>query len=448
MLAAALGLALPDADKALQFDVAVSYPPENAIADEVAHELKAILGRTVRSIELNGAISDSVIEVVIGNGERRGNVDALYIAIDSERAIIGPDRGASTTFEMAPIFAVIIACYASAAVMHRIFGHRLPFQVPAPLTLPFAEFGVSARALQTSIDLGTAYLVGAGAVGNGFLWAARDLDLRGELNIVDDDIVSSGNLNRQIWFSPDDIDKPKAERLTLHAQRHFRHLKLIPRRQRLQDLTEKSAGPWLKRMIVAVDSRRARRSLQNEFPGEVFDASTTDIREVVVHHHRQITENACLSCIYEPDGEETSREAHIAEHLGVSIGEVREERISEASAILIGRKFPQLDQAGLAGVAYDTLFKQLCGAEELKTLEGRRVVAPFAFVSVLAGSLLALEVVRRLGEQSGTPPDNYWRVSPWHPPLSRRRICRPKQSDCEFCGNRLFRAVNTRLWGR
>ena len=30
-----------------------------------------------------------------------------------------------------------------------------------------------------------------------------------------------------------------------------------------------------------MDSRRARRELQNELPAEVFDASTTDIREVV-----------------------------------------------------------------------------------------------------------------------------------------------------------------------
>jgi hypothetical protein len=41
-------------------------------------------------------------------------------------------------------------------------------------------------------------MAGAGAIGNGFLWAARHVDIRGTLHIADDDRVSSGNLNRRI----------------------------------------------------------------------------------------------------------------------------------------------------------------------------------------------------------------------------------------------------------
>lgn len=53
---------------------------------------------------------------------------------------------------------------------------------------------------------------------------------------------------------------------------------------RLQDVPAKQGGgAWLKRLIVGVDSPRARRNLQTEVPGEVYDASTTGISEVVVH---------------------------------------------------------------------------------------------------------------------------------------------------------------------
>jgi len=212
-------------------------------------------------------------------------------------------------------------------------------------------------------------------------------------------------------------------------------------------LPEKSHGAWLRRLIVAVDSRRARRELQNEFPGEVFDASTTDIREVVLHHHAQPTNDACLSCIYAPDEEESSREHHIAEHLGVGVDEVRSERICSAAASIIVARFPDLNAAAITGMAYDSLFKLLCGESKLRSRAGRTVVAPFAFVSVLAGSLLALDVVRRLGTHMAPTNFNYWRLSAWHPPFARRRVLRQRQSDCSFCGNAVLRRVNARLWG-
>jgi hypothetical protein len=197
---------------------------------------------------------------------------------------------------------------------------------------------------------------------------------------------------------------------------------------------------------VGVDSRRARRKLQNECPGEVFDASTTDIREIVLHHNLQPTEGACLSCIYEPDEEELSREQHIADHLGVPVDAVRSERISAASAAIIVGRFPELRADALEGMAYDTLFKRLCAQSALPAQEARRVVAPFAFVSVLAGTMLALEIVRRLGCGPAIH-DNYWRLSPWHAPLARRRVWRPKQPACVFCSDAILQKVNARLWG-
>ncbi len=316
--------------------------------------------------------------------------------------------------------------------------------MPPQLVIPFDQFGVHFDAFSAPINIGQTYLAGAGAIGNGFLWSARFLDVRGVIVIADDDVVSPGNLNRQIWFTKDDLDKPKANRIATLAQPFFQNLKLVPEKKRLQEL--RKDGPWLKRLIVAVDSRRARREIQNEFPGEVFDASTTDIREVVVHYHKQVTENACLSCIYEPDLEEASREAHIAEHLGVSVEEVRQERISEAAAQKIVTRVPKQDPQAIVGIAYDTLFKQLCGEGELKTLEGRRVIAPFAFVSVLAGALLVLEIVRRLGDSQRHRDFNYWRISPWHSPLSRRQQLRPKQPKCEFCSDHILSKVNASLW--
>ena len=447
-LASAMGLSLADAAEALDLDIAITVDPADDTAQQIGREIAQLLCRTVRRISTAQSEETVAAELVIGSAVRRTSGINIYLSVLDGRAIIS--QSAHSTEACTPIPAILgllIACYASAATLYRGLGGAFSFELPEPFVLHFDQLGIDWGSVQSPIDIGHTYIAGAGAISNGFLWAARHLDLGGQLDIADDDHVSPGNLNRQIWFNTDDIGWSKVDRLVMRAQQQFPRLTLVPRQHRLQDLPEKSDGPWLRRLIVAVDSRRARRELQNEFPGEVFDASTTDIREVVVHHHAQPTRQACLSCIYEPDDEEFSREQHIAEHLGVSVEDVRSERISIFVAQIIAARFPKLVATDLAGTAYDSLFKRLCAESQLRTRTGRTIVAPFAFVSVLAGTLLALEIVRRLGSDDNTQAFNYWRVSPWHPPDGRRRIIRERQPSCAFCGNVLLREVNEAMWG-
>ena len=50
--------------------------------------------------------------------------------------------------------------------------------------------------------------------------------------------------------------------------------------------------------------------------------------------------------------------------------------------------------ATLIGKAFDSLFRELCAQQALLTPSGEQILAPFAFVSNLAGALLALELAR------------------------------------------------------
>ncbi len=447
-LASAIGFSLTEAAEALDLEIAITVDSTDPIAQRIAGEVSDLLTRTVQrvsTVELEGSVS---AELVIGSAVPRTPGGHIFLHVTNDCAIIGRNVDASGACAHIPaILGLTIACYASAVVLNRALDNALPFNPPEPLVLSFNQLGIDWSSALKPIDLGQAYLAGAGAIGNGFLWAARHLNLCGQLDIVDDDCVSSGNLHRQVWFNANDITLPKVDQLAKRCQHHFPWLTLVPRRCRLQGLPEKSSDAWLQRLIVAVDSRRARRGLQNEFPREVFDASTTDIREVVIHHNIQPTTRACLSCIYEPDNEEFSQEKHIAEHFGISVEDVRTERISSPAARTIVKRFPELVETDLVGTAYDTLFKSLCGEGKLRTLAGKTVIAPFAFVSVLAGTLLALEIVRRLGTGNNDREFNYWRVSPWHPPYSRRRIIRLSQPGCTFCGNSTLKKVNDELWG-
>jgi len=444
-LSASLGGGVSSAAQALDFSVCVTADLKDKVAWKIAEELVALLGRTVRHASLDDDRSARV-EVVIGSAVRRLRCSVVSVCVKEDGALIGHDVPQVVCATIPSVLRLLVACFAAGAALQEGLSRALPVHLPDPLKISFGELGIDSTAYALPIELGDAYLAGAGAIGNGLLWALRHLDVRGSLTIADDDVVSSGNLNRQIWFTAADLNFSKAKMLASHAQPFFQRLNLVPRKARLQELPDRNDGAWLARLIVAVDSRRARRRLQNEFPGEVFDASTTDIREIVLHYNKSPSPHACLSCVYEPDEEEITREQHIAEHLGVSAADVRSERISAESAKIIASKFHGLQEAALEGIAYDTLFKRLCSEGQLTTQEGRRVLAPFAFVSVLAGTLLALELIRRLGAGNSERSFNYWRVSPWHPMLGRRRVLRPQQPNCSFCTDMLLRKVNSELW--
>jgi len=223
-------------------------------------------------------------------------------------------------------------------------------------------------------------------------------------------------------------------------------LKLIPRDVDLATAV-KDLGDLarIERLIVAVDSRRARRSLQKELPREVFDASTTGIAEVVLSFNLLPFQDACMACVYKQESGELAHEAHVAELLGVSVEDVRLGYITEVAACQICRKYEKLDPRTVLGLAYDSLFKALCSEGQLKTAEDRQVLAPFAFVSALSGVLLVLELAIRLGNAGKR--FNYWRVSPWSAPVHELQQRRPALSGCEVCGKTAFRNAARALWG-
>ena len=140
-----------------------------------------------------------------------------------------------------------------------------------------------------------------------------------------------------------------------------------------------------------------------------------------------------------------AHERHVAETLGVSLEEVRQGYVSDEAAAKICLKYRQLVPGDLSGLAYDSLFKQLCAEGELHTTADRQVLAPFSFVSVLAGTYLALELLRRVYTKRPEQPFNYWRISPWAAP-ARYRTMRPTNPKCSFCGDSILREVVRNLW--
>lgn len=426
-------------------DATAAITCEESEATGAAEYTAQLLARTVSRVQVN-RLDAADVEIVVGKARPRTAAPKVYFTARDGSVVITREEVANSFAAVHRIFALMGACHAAAGAVSVLAGINSRHVLRAPIELRISDLG-RGEDLDAPRRFGRTYLAGAGAVGNAFLLGLSAFDVSGEVQVVDPDLVSAGNLNRAFWFQQDDVDVPKAEALVRRASARVPGVALVPRVCRLQDVEERSAGPWLERLVVGVDSRRARRRLQDELPRDVFDASTTGVEEVVVSFCSGRSDRACLGCLYPADPVEAAHEAHVAAVLGVEGSDVAEHLVSARAARAIVQRYPHLGVEAVTGLAYDSLFKQLCSAGELKVDQERQVLAPFAFVSALAGAYLALEFFLRVGAGDVSLPFNFWRISPWASPVLPLRSQRRRRECCECCDRDAVRATVRTLWG-
>jgi hypothetical protein len=439
MLASIVGIDESEAVELLNRTVVISYSPDG---EPLAQELRAQLERTVRVAE-NGPCD---LEVIIGVAPVTAAAKRLYVTTTADAAVISasPEIAGAPPVPLHGLQTMIAACYAAGAVLRQVI-QGLPGADSDPFVVRFEALGATRPILEHPITLDDAVLIGAGAVGNGFLRAARYLNINGVLTIADPKKVGSGNPNRCLYFYITDVGQSKAFCLAEKAQADFAGLKLEPMEMTFTDLVKHRSR--IRRAIVATDSRRVRRSIQKDLPVEVLDASTTDASEVIVHSHRQPTDGACLACIYRHVPDELARARDIASGLGLDIHDVTDNDLIDARiAEQIVKAHPGLDANALISTAFDSLFKQLCGEMALLSPTGAQVLAPFAFVSNLAGALLALELSRFESDPNASTHNNYLNLSPWYSPHSKVRSRRGRIPECEFCGSPGALSAMRQVW--
>ena len=439
MLASILGIDEDEASECLDRTVLVTIGPDAARlwVDEVLLLLSLTVGVTQDpAVAVHG-------ELVLGSADRRTSAACLWAAVNADEVVIADQPLRIPAGTPHPFLCGIAACPVVAAAI-RLAVPEISLPSPqVPIRFAFSQLGLPDNMLTRRRDLSGSVLVGAGAVGHGVLRAMRHLPVHGTLAIVDPKKVGAGNFNRCTYLHADDLGEDKAAALAMRAASDFPDLVIEPCVEEFRDYCKRSGPPAT--AFVTVDSRRARRSIQSELPGRVLDASTTDIRAVVVHSHSQPNPHACMSCIYAHVPEEHLRERAIADGLGIDIEVVKQGFISELAAAEIAKSHGTIQPGAIVGMAYDSLFKQLCAAQSLQTSDNRQVLAPFAFVSTLAGYLLVVEMLR---SDAGMEESNYWVVDPWGAPIQRRRVLRPRKPDCEFCSRPEVDVAARELWRR
>lgn len=440
MLASLLGVNEADAGERLRRTVLITAAPgwKSLWASEVGQ----LLGRTVE-VKFEPVDAATDLELVIGTVAPRTSARRLFADLGAAGAAFSIDTLGRPAGVPHGLHAAAAACALAAAAVHAVIDDVALPAVRLPVRLDYAQLGIPNGALNLPIDVNYAVMAGAGAVAHAFLRAARHLDIRGELAIVDPKVVKGGILNRCMYLLEEDVGGDKAGVLAERAQADFPDLRI---RSHVTDFKSyvRGLGHPPETVFVTVDSRHVRRSIQLEVPRRIVDASTTDVRGVIVHSNVLPTEHACLACIYRHVPEEDARERSIAEGLGVDLSDVRGGLITADVARRIARTHSSLDSAAITGIAFDSLFRQLCAEQALATPEGRQVLAPFAFVSAWAGVLMAVEMLRSF---AGITETNYWSVDPWNLPIARGRTLRPRHPECQFCSKPEYEPIIRELWG-
>ncbi|MEV0623568.1 ThiF family adenylyltransferase [Nonomuraea sp. NPDC050404] len=234
-------------------------------------------------------------------------------------------------------------------------------------------------------------LAGAGAVGSALLltlWACQHVS--GTISAADTDPkgVDVSNLNRCVPFHRTDLSRPKAivsaERLSGHHG-----LTIEPYVGKAENLV----GPRT-HLISAIDTPEARQALQDAYPASTVQASTSGLRLEMLRVDPKAG-TACLRCFNPPravvpdsrvraqiaDMDEATVMAH-AEAIGADAQQVRE-----------------WARTGGCGEIGDALL------ERLRPSDGRAAQFSVGFISVLAGVLLAGQVLKDAVRRPGNAPD-------------------------------------------
>lgn len=453
MLASIVGITDDEASGLLNANLQVTWLPSDQAGAWLGEFTVALLERTFSSVGTpDSPRLDAGHELLINGATPLAKDATLLCAVLNGGGFRCCKGFASATLHPAcdapppRILALLCACFAAAQIAN--FSLKLPTgRVAATgIDIDFSKWpGVPPEVWLHCAELGGCHLAGAGAVGNALLYAIQFLPVQGHITVIDPKKVTGGIINRCLWFDDADIGQSKAKVLALKARQAFPRVDFVPFEGTVQQMRATLKGEF-DCILVGVDSRATRRQIQEEMPLEVFDASTTGIEEAVFHHNQQLSGCACLGCIYRETEQERSFALHVARSLGVTPADIAEGYISSAAAEKIVQRYPKLQADGIIGLAFDSLFKSLCATAQLVTAEQKQVLAPFAFVSQLAGTVQAIELFLRRLDPARAKQFNYWRVNPWRGIFADLQQMRLASPDCQVCTDSNYQLIANDLW--
>ncbi len=397
------GAALTD----LLVRMAARVYPKLALVGEASQI--APLAQLAASINPNiELVGDAALGVVVGDGAAFANT--IYAGSDGWDGLVSGRNPQPVGSSDNPFGAGVAACLAAAALFRNMF---LPDSDGVRDTARYSARRTDGREDETTVRPapwalgGDAVLVGAGAVGQGALWALSRAPLSGRLHVVDMEVVELSNHQRYVLTQRADEGRSKVEIASALAST----LEIVPHFASLASFLAVAGYRW-DSMLLALDNARDRIGAQASLPRFIANAWTQPGDLGVTSHSRFGGDGACVACLYLPDGPRKNEDELIAETLGVpqllqqirtllATGQPIDRGLLEAVAQAVGQPVERM-----LPFEHRTLrelyVEGFCGGAAIPMGQAGRlgpaaqdVHVPLAHQSALAGVLLAAALARR-----------------------------------------------------
>ncbi|HEY3292821.1 MAG TPA: ThiF family adenylyltransferase [Candidatus Nanopelagicaceae bacterium] len=192
-----------------------------------------------------------------------------------------------------------------------VFADFLPTgrRAPAPATFPMLGDSEVNNVAIEHVDIGRVHLVGAGAIGQAFLYALSQLDIEGTLFVIDPENIELSNLQRYVLSFMSDVGVSKCE--IANRALHHRSVAVIQSKAVWGESEDSMAAETI---CTALDSARDRIAVQAGLPRRIYNAWTQP-NDLGWSRHERFGEDPCLACLYVPAGAMLSQHQLIASAL-------------------------------------------------------------------------------------------------------------------------------------
>lgn len=377
-------------------------------------------------------------EIVIGVGFRCSG-EATFCAIGNglcggvfTRPITTP-----VTFSDLTIGPYIAACLAAGEVFRQV--RLIDYTPERQLFLTACDYSHSGEPAWTDLnanqELSSILLAGVGAVGSAFLHALYPLPLQGTLHLADNDEkgLDGTNLGRYALFGVKSLGKQKAsEAASLLRQARFQ---VVPHDGSFEYFFSSGQRPDI--VLSAVDTNEARQSLQEQYAPLILSASTHNLRAEILRCGPPGV-GACLSC-FNPLKQNQRTEDDIRELLRAKpelISHLCETLHLNQDEAIVWIRDRKCNETG------DRL------VDEFRTDDGSVPAFAVGFVSALAGTMLAAELLKTMatnaGPLGGTTNRAVFQFQNPAAPTNRVSFY-PREECCSACEGK---NAGTRIWRR
>jgi hypothetical protein len=366
-----------------------------------------------------------------------------------------------------PVGAYAAACLAVAETWKRLlYAHSELIAgrpvVPLDTPLTFSTFTYESDGLVANpdlpdvLDVGRLTWIGLGAGGGAAAFTVASLpEVRGAVTLIEPDRAEEPNLNRYVYADAGDAraSRVKTELIEHVLVRHSR-LKVAPIPRSFSEVADALAAEDYWHVIAAVHSREARRQIQYETPGVLWDAGATDDGEFRIWR-LVLGTTECMFCKHPPgnDDPETEKARQLSELLGLDpqtwlqkLGDNSAFTVEECAAIdarINRRERPfALPTVGQAFGAWEA---SQCGRLTLRGLDDE---IPIPFAPVMAGVLLAGEIVKEACFPNAVLDSCYWNTLMGQFMRRNRAHRRRPRPGCPFCEDATYRDQYRRRWAR